>query len=60
MAALKGRMTVGDVSVATVMFYDVKDGRVTEIIDVFEDRGRQVAALIDPQALAAAFAPPAS
>lgn len=58
MAAQKGRVTVGDVSGAAVMFYFVKDGRVTEIIDVFEDRGRQVAALIDPTALAAALATP--
>lgn len=58
MAASKGRVTIGDVSCATVVFYFVKDGRVTEIIDVFEDRGRQLAPLIDPQALAAAFASP--
>lgn len=58
MAALKGRLTIGEVSGAAVMFHLVKDGRVTEIIDVFEDRGRQFAALVDPQSLAAALAPP--
>ena len=58
MAALKNRVTIGDVSGVSVMFFMTKDGRVAEIIDVVEDRGRPVAALLDPAALAAALASP--
>ena len=55
LAALKGRVTIGDVSAAAVMFHYVYEGVVTEIIDVFEDRGRNVASMIDPIALAKAM-----
>ena len=54
-ALLRGRVTIGDVTSAVFMFHYVTDGRVTEVIDVFEDRGRSVVAMIDPQALAAAL-----
>ena len=55
LAALKGRVTIGDVNAVAVLFHYVYDGVVTEIIDVFEDRGRRVASMIDPVALANAM-----
>lgn len=52
MAAIRARVSVGDVSAFALMFHYVRDGRVVELIDVIEDRARTVAPYIDQDAMA--------
>lgn len=46
MAALRVRVTVGELSALSIVFHYVRDGRVVELIDVIEDRGRMLAPFV--------------
>ena len=47
MACLRLRVTVGEVSVLGLSFHYVRDGRLVEMIDVVDDRGRALAPYIN-------------